>query len=79
MIAVPVAYAAHAAGASTEMRFACAKKGSGQMRYVARAGDCRTSSERLIRFRDGRVIGDTKQTPADAARELADMPLEAAA
>jgi VCBS repeat-containing protein len=39
------------------MRFACAKQGTGQLRYVARAGDCRTSKERLVRFRDaGPVI-----------------------
>ena len=31
------------------MRFVCAKKGTGQLRYVARAGECRTSSERLVR------------------------------
>jgi hypothetical protein len=39
------------------MRFACAKKQSGQLRYVKRAGDRRGSKERLIRFADaGPVI-----------------------
>ena len=46
---------------------------------VTHEPDVARFAARLIRFRDGRVIGDTKQTPADAARELADMPLEAAA
>jgi putative ABC transport system ATP-binding protein len=46
---------------------------------VTHEPDVARFAARLIRFRDGRVIGDTKQTPADAKRELADMPLEAAA
>ena len=49
LVAVPVAYAVSAAQAQTEMRFACAKKSSGELRYVKRAGAC-TAGERLIRF-----------------------------
>jgi VCBS repeat-containing protein len=50
---IPVAFAAQAAGGPAEMRFACAKKDGGLLRYVKRAGECRTSTERLIRFRGG--------------------------
>jgi len=46
---------------------------------VTHEPDVARFAARLIRFRDGRVIGDTKQAPADAKRELADLPLEAAA
>src|SRR5688500_7034019 len=52
---IPVAFAAQAARRPAEMRFACAQKESGLMRYVARAGEC-TSTERLIRFRDGNQV-----------------------
>ena len=53
---VPVAYAAQAGGEPAEMRFACAKMDGGLLRYVKRAGECKTSTERLIRFRDDRVV-----------------------
>jgi len=38
---------------------------------VTHEPDVATYARRLIRFRDGRVIGDSRQTPADAAAQLA--------
>jgi putative ABC transport system ATP-binding protein len=46
---------------------------------VTHEPDVARFAARLVRFRDGRVVGDTRQTPADAAGELAALPLEAAA
>jgi putative ABC transport system ATP-binding protein len=46
---------------------------------VTHEPDVARFAARLIRFRDGRVTGDTRQKPADAAHELADLPIEAAA
>ena len=46
---------------------------------VTHEPDVARFASRLVRFRDGRVIGDIRQEPADAAQELADLPLEAAA
>ena len=45
MTAVPVAFALSAAPSAAEMRFACAKKSDGLLRYVTRASAC-TSNER---------------------------------
>ena len=47
---------------------------------VTHEPDVARFAARLIRFRDGRVIGDKRQTPADAKREARRAsPLEAAA
>jgi putative ABC transport system ATP-binding protein len=46
---------------------------------VTHEPDVARFAARVVRFRDGRVVGDQRQTPADAGRELAALPLEAAA
>jgi putative ABC transport system ATP-binding protein len=46
---------------------------------VTHEPDVARFAARLVRFRDGRVVGDTRQKPANAAGELAAMPVEAAA
>jgi putative ABC transport system ATP-binding protein len=46
---------------------------------VTHEPDVARFAARLVRFRDGRVVGDTRQKPANAANELAAMPVEAAA
>jgi putative ABC transport system ATP-binding protein len=46
---------------------------------VTHEPDVARFAARLVRFRDGRVVGDMRQKPASAAGELAAMPVEAAA
>ena len=46
---------------------------------VTHEPDVARFAARLVRFRDGRVVGDMRQKPANAAGELAAMPVEAAA
>src|SRR5688500_15327846 len=50
IVAVLLVPAAEAAPAPKQMRGACAKKSSGQLRYVARSSQCRRSADRPIRF-----------------------------
>jgi putative ABC transport system ATP-binding protein len=46
---------------------------------VTHEPDVARFAARLVRFRDGRVVSDARQKPANAADELAAMPVEAAA
>ena len=46
---------------------------------VTHEPDVARFAARLVRFRDGRVVSDARQMPADAAGELAALPLEEAA
>jgi putative ABC transport system ATP-binding protein len=46
---------------------------------VTHEPDVARFATRVVRFRDGHVVGDARQKPANAATELAEMPVEAAA
>jgi putative ABC transport system ATP-binding protein len=46
---------------------------------VTHEPDVARFAARVVRFRDGHVVGDARQKPANAAAELAEMPVEAAA
>jgi putative ABC transport system ATP-binding protein len=46
---------------------------------VTHEPDVARFATRVVRFRDGHVVGDARQKPANAAAELAEMPVEAAA
>ena len=46
---------------------------------VTHEPDVARYASRLVRFRDGRVLSDARQQPADAAQELEDLPKELAA
>ena len=46
---------------------------------VTHEPDVARFATRVVRFRDGHVVGDTRQKPANAATDLAEMPVEAAA
>jgi len=45
---------------------------------VTHEPDVARYASRLVRFKDGRVLSDAKQRPADAAKELEDLQREAA-
>jgi putative ABC transport system ATP-binding protein len=46
---------------------------------VTHEPDVARFATRVVRFRDGHVVGDARQKPANAATDLAEMPVEAAA